>query len=504
MRPLEFILIVSLAAVSASWFVPLRSRRRLFPVLAMGLWIVLVAHVVTEGHRWPMVPAYGLATLLTLVALWSWRHPAETKSTAGGGRRMVGGIMSLLAVVVAAAAPTLVPHVWLPEPTGPYRVGTTNLFLVDHDRPETFTPDPNDRREIAGRIWYPAAPSAKSKPVPYMENAAEVSQALTRSTPFPSFLFAHLGRVRAHAHRDVGVAQGENRFPVVIFNHAYWAGVPQSTALMEELASHGYVAVSVGHAFETPYFIRPDGRVQAFDPRNHEFAERGRERIEAHPIQQQLTTTSDVRELEALIREVSRRRPKTVESLHIWVADVSAVLDELERWNEGDGPFAGRLDTGRVAVMGHSFGGAAAGQACLDDPRCKAGINFDGLQIGEMLDRPLETPFLFFHHDNAGARNRAPNRPFFQRAQATTYLVIVAGTGHLSFSDLCLQPRTSLFRLAAPVGTIDGRRCQTIVNECVLAFLDRHLQGRDTAPLEDLSERFPEIDIQVQGPDQMR
>jgi dienelactone hydrolase len=291
---------------------------------------------------------------------------------------------------------------------------------------------------------------------------------------------------------------------VVIFNHAYWAGASQSTALMEELASHGYVAVSVGHAFETPYFVRPDGTVQAFDPRNAEFAKRGHERNQSYRIQQQLTTTRDVRRLEDVIREVSRRRPKAVESLHVWVADISAVLDELERRNTGNGAFAGRLDTRRVAVIGHSFGGAAAGQACLDDSRCKAGINFDGLQIGEMLDRPLEVPFLFFHHDNVGARNRAPNLPFFERALAPAYLAIITGTGHLSFSDLCLYPRTSLFRLASPAGTIDGRRCQTIVNESVLAFLDRHLRGHDTVPLERLADRFPEVELRARRADDQR
>jgi predicted dienelactone hydrolase len=401
---------------------------------------------------------------------------------------------------VAAAVPTLFPQLRLPEPTGPYWVGTTDLFLVDQNRPETFTPEAGDRREIAARIWYPAEAVASGVPVAYMENAAEVSRALTRFTPFPRFLFSHLGRVRTHAYRDAPMLQEGSPFPLIIFNHAYWAGIPQSTALMEELASHGYVAISVGHAFETPYFVRPDGSVQAFDPHNAEFAERGRERSRGYEIEQQLTTTRDVGRLEELIRALLRRRPKAVQSVHIWVADISAVLDEMEHRNAGDGPFGGRLDTDRVGVIGHSFGGAAAGQACLDDPRCKVGINFDGLQIGEMLDRPLETPFLFFHHDNAGAKNRAPNLPFFERAQAPTYLAIIAGTGHLSFSDVCLYPRTSLFRLASPAGTIDGRRCQTIVNECVLAFLDRHLRGKDTTLLDGRLERFAEVELLARRP----
>ena len=499
MRPLELLLIVLLALISATWFIRRAKRRQWMHTLVVGVFLALGAHIAIEGHRWPMVPAYAFATLFALRTLWGWRRRRSSATARAEGeaktwRRAVGGSTWLLVVAMAAAVPTLFPHLRLPEPTGPYRVGTTDLFIVDPDRPETFTPEPDDRREIAARIWYPAEPATSGVPVAYLENAAEVSRALTRFTPFPRFLFAHLGRVRTHAHRDAPMFQEGAPFPLVIFNHAYWAGIPQSTALMEELASQGYVAVSVGHAFETPYFVRPDGSVQVFDPYNIEFAERGRERSRGYEIEQQLTTTRDVRRLEELIQELFRRRPKAMESVHIWAADISAVLDELERRNDGDGPFGGRLDTDRVAAIGHSFGGAAAGQACLDDPRCKAGINFDGLQIGETLDRPLQTPFLFFHHDNVGAANRAPNLPFFERALGPTYLAIIAGSGHLSFSDTCLYPRTSLLRLASPAGTIDGRRCQTIVNEYVLAFLDRHLRWQDTALLESLSKRFPEVE----------
>ncbi len=508
LRPLEFLLIALVAVAPAAWLACGVKCGRWVHAVVGGVVLALAAHLVIEGYRWPMVPAYALATVVVLTAIWdSLRRRPPAAAVAEGRRRtrrrILGACACLVLAVVAAAVPTLFPHLRLPEPTGPHPIGTANLFFVDQNRFETFTPDPDDRREIAARIWYPAVKTANGAigaPAAYLENAAEVSRALTRYTPFPSFVFSHLGRVRTHARRDAPMLQEGPPCPLVIFNHATWAGIGQSTALMEELASHGYVAVSVGHAFETPYFVRPDGSVQAFDPHNAEFAERGRERSRAYEIQQQLTTTRDVQRLEGLIRELSRLRPHAVQSLHIWVADISAVLDELERMNRGDGPFAGRLDIDRVAVIGHSFGGAVAGQACLHDPRCKAGINFDGLQIGDMLDRPLEKPFLFFHHDNAGAVNRAPNLPLFERAQGPAYLAIVAGTGHLSFSDVCLYPRTSLFRLASPTGTIDGRHCQKIVSEYVLAFLDRHLRGNSAVMLEDLSQRSPEVELRARRP----
>ncbi|MGD8451903.1 MAG: hypothetical protein PVJ57_08800 [Phycisphaerae bacterium] len=501
---MESLLIVLLALVSVTWFVPLAKSggwRRAAVVVAL---LVLGAHLAIERDRWPMVPTYTLVGLLTLTTLWgSLRKRSTTAQKAVPTklwRRLLCGCAWLLAVVVAAAVPTLFPHLHLPQPTGPYRIGVTDLFIVCRDRPETFTPAPDDFREIAARIWYPADPIAGSVPAAYMENAAEVSGALTRFTPFPSFLFAHLGRVRTHAYRGAPVLETDAPFPVVVFNHAYWGTLSQSTALMEELASHGYVAVSIGHAFETPYIVRDDGTVQSFDPHNAEFAKRGVERREAYDIERQLTMTRDTARLEELIRELMHQRPHAVESLHIWVADIRAVLDELERCNRGSGRFSGRLNLDRVGVMGHSFGGAATGQACLDDPRCKVGINFDGLQMGDALDRPLSVPFLFFHHDNAGAVNPTPNLPLFEHAEGPAYLAVIAGTGHLSYSDICLYPRTSIFRLAAPAGTISNQRCQTIVNQCVLAFLDHHLGERGTTDPAERFARFPEVDLHVRCP----
>jgi predicted dienelactone hydrolase len=317
----------------------------------------------------------------------------------------------------------------------------------------------------------------------------------------PSFLFDHLGLTKTCSYRDAEIATGKERFPVVIFSHGYWSSVSQCTALMQELASHGYVAVSLGHPYETPYLIQADGHLRAFNPQNEEFRLRGVEREAAFPVQQRLTQTRDPNELEDLIREISRLRPKGCESVRIWAADISSTIDELERINLGNGALSGRLDLERVAVMGHSCGGAAAGQACLDDERCKAGINMDGLQMGDMLDKDLSRPFLFMHHDNVGAANKAPNRVFFERAKGPVYLMIIEGTGHLSFCDVSFYGKASLFRLMAPVGKIDGQRCHRIVCDHVLAFLDRHLLGRDLPPLNGTDAQYPEVEILARIPD---
>jgi len=106
-----------------------------------------------------------------------------------------------------------------------------------------------------------------------------------------------------------------------------------------------------------------------------------------------------------------------IESVSIWADDISFTIDELEKMNSDNGLFAGRLDIGHVGVIGHSMGGTASGQVCLSDERCKAGINMDGIQLGDMFDKNLRRPFMFMHHDNTGERNKMLNRIFFERSE---------------------------------------------------------------------------------------
>jgi len=504
-RPMEGLLAGLLMLSAISLFIPPERRYRWIHLLPSSAILLTAVQLLLEGYRWQIVPLYCIAVMLVLITAPNLRLVKARQATPSPKKakwlRLLGGGLTLFAIGLAAALPILFPHLRLPKPSGPYAVGTTSLHFFDETRPETFTRDTSDHRELFARVWYPADVPAGETPISYCENAHEISRAMTGPTPMPSFLFDHLALTKTRSYRDAEIAPGKQRFPVVIFSHGYWGSVSQCTALMQELASHGYVAVSLGHPDETPYLIQADGHVRAFNPGNDECRLRGVERKAAFHVEQRITQTRDLKELEAVMREISRLRPKAAESVRIWSEDISTTIDELERINLGNGTFSGRLDLERVAVMGHSCGGAAAGQACLDDERCAAGINMDGLQLGDMLNKDLDRPFLFMHHDNIGAVNKTPNPVFFEKAKAPVYLLSIEGTEHLSFTDLSFYGRASFFRLMLPVGDIDGEHSHRIVRDCVLAFLDGHLRGRDSPLLDGTCARHPEVEIVTRIPD---
>ena len=81
------------------------------------------------------------------------------------------------------------------------------------------------------------------------------------------------------------------------------------------------------------------------------------------------------------------KQAANLENFLLRVADVPAVLDQLEKWNKEKGnPLAGRLDMEHVGMSGHSFGAitteAVSGQVTssgsprFTDPRIKAAIIF--------------------------------------------------------------------------------------------------------------------------------
>ena len=54
--------------------------------------------------------------------------------------------------------------------------------------------------------------------------------------------------------------------PVVIYSHGYTSFPGQNTALLEELASHGYIVYSVQHTYDSSPVAFPNGDVVGMDP----------------------------------------------------------------------------------------------------------------------------------------------------------------------------------------------------------------------------------------------
>jgi dienelactone hydrolase len=344
---------------------------------------------------------------------------------------------------------------YLPEPTGPCLVGTASLHLTDTSRPDPWAAGVSVR-ELMVSLWYPAVPAGGQR-ARYMTPAESELQLTTRGiTAIPPDA---LSTTRTNAVSDATPAGRERTLPLVVLSPGFTNPRSVLTALAEDLASHGYVIAGIDHTYESFATAFPDGRV----------------------------TT-------CLARET--RRPGT----GFWEklaagrgADVSFVLNQLTAahplW-----PGAGLVDPSRIAMAGHSAGGAAAIAAMLADPRIRAGIDMDGSTAAPVPDQGLARPFLFLgkqsnYTPGSGGAVTSWERDWKLLTGWKRWLV-VAGAIHASFTDLGLLADQAGIDVGA---TLSGARALDITRAYVRAFFDQHLRGRPQALLDQPSPRYPEV-----------
>ncbi|RMG94468.1 MAG: hypothetical protein D6706_13755 [Chloroflexi bacterium] len=426
-------------------------------------------HLAFEGYRWQMIPAYGLTAVLLLLSLYRWR-----KSTLPNKSHLWRGIsvvLGLIALVVSSALPWLLPVPRLPEPTGPYRIGTAVFHLVDPNRPEPYTDEPEDNREIMVQVWYPAENSANGTTVPYLDRLELAGPAIARNLDLPAFFLDHIGLARTHAILNAPPTDSGAPYPVIIFSHGLTGFRSQNTGMIEELVSQGYVVAAIDHTYGNAITVFPDNRVVLYDA-----------------CRLFTDCQSNPREGHALVQQ--------------WAGDISFLLDEMEKWNnEPDHLLNGRLDLAHVGVFGHSTGGGATLEVCWQDSRCTAGLVLDGWTLPvstEILKSPPSQPFMFLNTPRwLGPDNKARGQKIYAALPNETWLIAIEGTEHFDFSDLpLLSPLTHQLGLS---GTIDGNRIVEILDAYAVAFFNQYLKMEPSPLLADNSSPYPEIKLVKHG-----
>jgi predicted dienelactone hydrolase len=499
MRIFEILLLSVLYLFVFSMFVkPEKKNRWIYLLPGLSLSIVLV-HIFVEGQRWQMLPMYLYAALLFG---FTFKNISSVQRSSGNSKtkdksllRFVRGITNVLLLTAISMPPLLVPVFKLPIPTGPYDVGIKYDYFIDKNRPEPLTPDSTDFQEISVQVWYPAKISSDDRPVHYWENASKQSRIIsTFWGGLPTFLFNHFSLTETHSYRDASLSKTEQTFPVLIFNHGS-IGLPSlNTVLMEELASNGYIIFSIGHSDYAPFFIMPDGTIKAFDPTSEALQLKMRENNdpEVRSIAYQLMQSRDLHEQELLLRKFLDKNSQNQKSLFRWAEDISFSINELERLNNGNGFFSGRLDLDRIGVFGVSFGGAASTQVCVHEKRCRAAISMDCPQFGDLLDSDVSQPIMFMSSEQYEGMNDI----FLQLKDNPLYMVMIRNTTHQNFSDVSVWGE--LFRMQM-LGKIDGERCLQIQNRYIHAFFEKHLKGIDSKLLHGPSPEYPEVDIEMKN-----
>lgn len=346
--------------------------------------------------------------------------------------------------------------------------------------------------------WYPAT-GANAAKAPYFTEAERqlTIPALARTFGWPTTMLDDFGALQTNAGLNAPIAQG--RFPLVIFSHGFLMYPRQNSALMERLAANGHVVLSVAHpgdAADLPSSRGPLPTIHA------EVAP------DPDPKAAEAFWNAPNREAQNKLLPSFWRSPRVrhmVDRLAVWREDLDIVADAMTgpRQPAGMLSLAKAVRPGGFAYAGMSFGGSASVSACVHDIRCRAAINFDGIEFDEALyDRDAGKPVLLIQSDwhvypNAGPPGRdftSYDLAYERRATAGRNPHIhrfrLAGIRHLGMSDLILAPRDK--HRDALLGTIDGARANEAINAMSLAFLERYLSGRRVS-LSDVATRHPAL-----------
>ncbi|MBB4688436.1 alpha/beta hydrolase family protein [Amycolatopsis jiangsuensis] len=347
---------------------------------------------------------------------------------------------AILAVTSGTATAEVAPvTVTLPQPSGPHAIGERDVHLVD----------PVRHRELMVSVWYPAEPGTGPR-APYLP-APAADYFDQGAAPILGIEPGRVDWAAIETHARAGAAP-KGRWPVLVYSPG-WGSLRQlATASAEDLASRGYVVVTVDHTGEAPFVVFPDGR---------------------------MVTADHGPDLEA--------------DLRVRVADEQFVLDRLPGI-----PGLGRaMDLSHVGAFGHSYGGDTAAEMATVDSRVDAAADLDGFLAydvdGQRLTRAaaegVPRPVLLM--GSAGSTRNGEVRShrtspawksLWEHTTAPKYDVPLPTGMHYSFTDLqWLLPQLARKLPVDPavrqtrIGTIDPAVSGAVQRGMLTTFFGRTL-----------------------------
>ena len=403
--------------------------------------IAAIAQYLSDGLRWQM-----LATIYILPAMFiTYKYKIVNRFT--------GTILGAW-FLTSAFIPWAVPVFTMPAPEGDFSIGSETFHWVDSSRLEWFTDEnDNDVREIMVQAWYPSENSDSIGTNSYMDFMNLRSKTLASAGKIPAFLPSHLNMISTNTRNDVACSDKLEKYPVLIFSHGITGSRHLHQILFEHLASKGYIVFALDHSFDANLTIFPDGKIADY-----------RSEITGHPDS-------------VLIRE---------KQINTRAFDVGFIIDQIREIETGmiDSKLSGRLDLDRVALGGHSYGGATAILASHNHEIVKACVVLDGWISpipDKVISEGINVPFLFMGrpswHDSDYPGNYERLADLITHSSNEKYDLRINQTLHLDYTDIPLM--SPLVKHVMDVGDLKPSTTLSLINDLVLGFLEVHLLERD-------------------------
>ncbi|KAI4919513.1 hypothetical protein J4E90_001648 [Alternaria incomplexa] len=312
--------------------------------------------------------------------------------------------------------------------------------------------------------FYPTTQCRRKKIEPYMPPAtASFMDTKFDAYGLPNGSFQSLGLDTCMTPAKRGGCSKD--LPVVLFSGALATSRHLYNALLQNIAATGYVVLSIDHPYDADMVEFPDGTI---------------------------VTGVDI-ESDAEIELALNTRVADIEFVSKQMKNASAIEDLLPG-------YAGAKNAPKMAVVGHSLGGAAAASAMISITSLKAGVNLDGSMFGHVLTTGFNGPFMLMGHENKTQETDPSWKTIWPNLTGWKKEFEVKHSAHYSFSDLPLVISALGLdgKLPAQVGellgSIEGRRMTGLTTTYVAAFLDMVLKGGKEGAFSKAGRRFTEVE----------
>ena len=378
----------------------------------------------------------------------------------------------------------------LPKQTGTFQIGRIHLNFIDENRVDPSPLAEGKKRDVPIIIWYPIDDSGSSSPLKLIKRRdLDSGKKFFRFQIIPD----EICDILTNSYEDAPITNEIRKLPVLIYNHGLTGMMESLTILMEHMASHGYIVVSVGHPYDGVASY-PDGRSIPIDVNKYEIyfkrsmseeedkkfeeflAQINREDISVEEMKK--LTEKDLLDEESMDDQIEKPQIK------VWIDDVLFIKDILERMNGGKikSQFKGKMDLVKgIGIFGHSYGGTAAMLSCCLDDHLKYAINIDGSMYSGLKERfKFNQPSMFMYSEGSAEMNKY----FYTINKDDTYSVCIKDSKHLDFTDISYILKNWMKEVPEVYGKIDRNLMVRIRNDYVLSFFDKYIKDKDALLLE--------------------
>ena len=165
---------------------------------------------------------------------------------------------------------------------------------------------------------------------------------------------------------------------------------------------------------------------------------------------------------------------------------IEHIIDQARKIESGiiDSKLSGKLNLDKVALGGHSYGGASAILASRNNEIIKACVVLDGWISpipDKVISEGINIPFLFMGRpswdDSDYPGNYERLADLIAHSSNKKYDIRINQTLHLDYTDIPLM--SPLVKHVMDVGDLNPSTTLSLINDLVLGFLEAHLLEKD-------------------------